>query len=376
MHLADITLFYTSASGGVRTFLDAKADWFEDHPEHRYDLLVPGARRERIGVRTTLPALPLPLMQGYRFPLRTGPWVHRLVALRPDLIEAEDPYGLAWAALRAARMLDVPAVGFYHSDLPRLISARLGAWSRPVLERYVARLYARFDLVMAPSQVVAQELSRIGVPRPQVQPLGVDVHGFHPRYADPGLRAELGLGPRTFLLTFVGRGAAEKNIPLILECMKVLGTGYHLLLVGPHMPEHVPENVTVVRRFAPKEQVARILASCDALIHAGDRETFGLVVLEAMASGTAVIGVRAGAVAELVRPGCGLLAEPGSVRSLVDTVRALAGNGYRGMGRIARQEVERHYGWDRILDQVANRYLELTDVTHGSRQRRAARGGR
>lgn len=374
MHLADITLFYTSASGGVRTFLDAKADWFEAHREHRYDLLVPGDGRGRSGSRSTLPALPLPLMQGYRFPLHTGPWVRRLVALGPDLIEAEDPYVLAWAALKAASILGVPAVGFYHSDLPRLISGRLGSWSRPLLERYVAHLYRRFDLVLAPSQVVATKLSHIGVPQAQVQPLGVDIHGFHPRHRDPGLRDQLGLAQGDFLLSFVGRGAWEKNIPLILQCMKVLGSGYHLLLAGPHMPQQVPENVTVIRRFAPKEEVARILASSDALIHAGDRETFGLVVLEAMASGTAVIGVRGGAVAELVRPGCGLLAEPGSVRSLVDTVHALAGNGYRGMGRIARHEVERHYGWDRVLDQITNRYLGLSDATRDSPHGSAGRG--
>lgn len=370
MHLVDITLFYTSASGGVRTFLDAKARWFANHPEHQYHLLVPGTRHERLGFRTTLPALPLPFTHGYRFPLRTGPWVRSLVDLEPDLIEAEDSYALGWAGLRAARMGGIPVVGFYHSDLPRLIAGRIGGWVTPLLERYVTHLYRHFDLVLAPSKVVAARLSRMGVPNPQVQPLGVDIDGFHPRLADSGLRNQLGIKEGTFLLCFVGRGAWEKNIPLMLECMRLLGADFHLLLVGPRMPRQVPENVTVVHEFAPMEQVARFLASSDALIHAGDRETFGLVVLEAMASGTAVIGVRGGAVAELVHPGCGLLVEPGSVRSFVQNVRALAANGYRGMGRIARREVERRYAWGKVLDQLMDRYRELAhsghDPRHGS----------
>lgn len=74
-------------------------------------------------------APPIPFGNGYRFPLRRGGWVSTLLALQPDVIEAGDPYITAWAALDAGRKLDVPVLGFYHSDLPRLITNRLGEWS-------------------------------------------------------------------------------------------------------------------------------------------------------------------------------------------------------------------------------------------------------
>jgi alpha-1,6-mannosyltransferase len=118
-----------------------------------------------------------------------------------------------------------------------------------------------------------------------VQPLGVDLQTFHPGARDKGLRAELGIAEDTRLLIFAGRGSKEKNLPVLLKCMQRLGPRYHLLLVGSSMPAVVPDNVSVIDGFCPAATVARLMASADALMHAGDQETFGLVILEAMACG-------------------------------------------------------------------------------------------
>lgn len=373
MHIVDITMFYAPASGGVRTYLEAKSRWLAARQGIRHHLLVPAAQAQRDNPLVTLPAMPLPFGQGYRFPLRRKPWVDALLELRPDIIEAEDPYVLPWAALEAGRRLSVPVVGFYHSDLPRLVSGRAGHWTDRLLNRYVQNLYGRFDLVLAPSQVMARKLQQLGVSRVQVQPLGVDIDRFHPRRRDPALRERLGLDARTRLLIFAGRGAREKNIPLLLKTMQILGKGYHLHLVGSHMPRHLPENVSRSQEFLNAEEVARWLASSDALLHGGDRETFGLVVLEAMASGLPVVGVRAGAVAELVVPGTGLLAEPLSATSLAESVRALFADGWQGMGKRARRHVEQNYAWSKVLPALLARYRELTGET-GTSAARALHG--
>ncbi len=362
MHIVDTTMFYAPASGGVRTYLDAKSAWLRGRAGVRHHLLVPGPRRRSEGERRWLPAPPLPFGNGYRFPLRRGPWVEALMALEPDLIEAEDPYLLPWAALEAGRRLGVPVVGFYHSDLPRLAGTRAGDWSNRLLNHYVANLYRRFDRVLAPSRVMAEKLRRLGVERVHVQPLGVDIERFHPRKRDPRLRQRLGLEPDTRLLVFAGRGAREKNLPVLLETLRILGKGYHLHLVGSHMPRRLPENVTRSERFLDPQAVAAWLASSDALVHAGDRETFGLVVLEAMASGIPVVGVKAGAVAELVAPGTGLLAQPRSASSLAEAVRALFADGWQGMGRRARHHVERCCSWERIFPRLLRHYVELTGI--------------
>ncbi|MCG6861075.1 MAG: glycosyltransferase family 1 protein [Chromatiaceae bacterium] len=359
MRLLDITMFWAPSSGGVRTYLQAKRDWLRTQPGVEHRLLVPGAGPGCSDGICTVGAPAIPFGHGYRFPLRTAPWLTQLRDIRPDLIEAGDPYRLAWAALQGGRDLQVPVVGFYHSDLARLVNNRLGSWTDDWLDRYLARLYSRFDLVFAPSRIMAEKLRALGVEHVVVQPLGVDTGLFHPARRDESVREELGLGDRTRLLIFAGRGSREKNIPLLLRAMQQLGPGFHLHLVGSHMPSRRPANVSRTVGFLDQRSLARLLASGDALVHAGDRETFGLVVLEAMASGLPVVGVDAGAVPELVALGTGLLAEPQSADALARRIRALFAEDFRAMGVRARRHVVANYDWTAILPALLGHYREL-----------------
>ncbi|MGE7959479.1 glycosyltransferase family 4 protein [Pseudomonas sp. NPDC089530] len=356
VHIADITMFYAPASGGVRTYLDAKHRRLGRQPGIRHSLLIPGARlSERDGIYK-VPAPALPFGKGYRFPLRLAPWRNVLHDLQPDLIEVGDPYLTAWVALDARRQLNVPVIGFYHSDLPLLVSNRMGPWLTPNVEAYVRKLYGHFDRVLAPSQVMADKLIDLGVRHVHVQPLGVDLQTFHPNRRTPGLRATLGLAEDSRLLIFAGRGSREKHLPVLLDCMQRLGKRYHLLLVGSAMPAAVPDNVTVIDEFCPTAQLARLLASADALVHAGDQETFGLVILEAMASGIPVVAVDAGAFQEIVTAESGLLCAPNDPLAMADAVQELFAQGCAARGQLARRHVERHYAWDRVVASLLEHY--------------------
>jgi alpha-1,6-mannosyltransferase len=362
LHIADITMFYAPASGGVRTFLEAKADWLRSRPETRHSLLVPGDALTRKGDIHTLPAPRIPFGNGYRFPALRQAWVDTLVSLKPDLIEAQDPYVPGWAAVEAGQKLGVPVIGYYHSDLPRLVSSRVGRWTDIILDTYIGRLYRCFDRVLAPSQVMAEKLERLRVPNVFVQPLGVDLQMFRHSRKDMQMRQRLGIDPKARLLIFAGRGSHEKNVPLLLKVMQLLGDGYRLLLVGSHMPTLYPDNVHVVDHFVPKDELAGMLAASDALIHAGDRETFGLVVLEAMAAGLPVIGVDRGAVAELVTPECGRLARAGDAKSFATAVRDVFDGDPVAMGRNGRRRVESTYGWNGVMTGLLRHYSALTDA--------------
>jgi alpha-1,6-mannosyltransferase len=141
VHIADITMFYAPASGGVRTYLDAKHHRLDAIDGVRHSLLIPGASARQEDGIYQVPAPPLPFGKGYRFPVRLAPWCNVLRGLKPDLIEVGDPYLTAWAALEARRQLDVPVIGFYHSDLPLLVSNRMGNWFMPNVEASVSKLY-------------------------------------------------------------------------------------------------------------------------------------------------------------------------------------------------------------------------------------------
>lgn len=370
MHIADMTMFYAPASGGVRTYLDAKHRRLRGNPEVRHSLLIPGACSSHNDGVYEVPAPALPFSNGYRFPLRVSPWRIALHELQPDLIEVGDPYLTAWAALDARRQLEVPVIGFYHSDLPLLVSNRVGNWMGTSVQAYVSKLYGNFDRVLAPSQVMVDKLIGMGVDNVHVQPLGVDLQAFHPSYRDEHLKRNLGLAEHTRLLIFAGRGSREKNLPVLLHCMKKLGSGYHLLLVGSHMPTQVPDNVTIIGHFCKTPQLARLLASADALLHAGDQETFGLVVLEAMASGIPVVAVAAGAFTEIVPSDCGLLCEANNAKSMAGAVRQLFSQDAQSKGRNARRYVETRYSWDTVVAGLLAHYQavlghRLPERAHG-----------
>lgn len=363
MHLCDITMFWGAASGGVRRYIEAKRSFVASRSELQHSLLVPGGRQDcsRTGNRLTrtLPAPLIPGGHGYRFPLRVDPWIDALIQCRPDLIEVGDPYRLAWAGLKAGALLDVPVVGFFHSDLERLMAVRFGGWTRGAVRRYMQRLYGRFDWVFAPSRIMADQLRQLGLRRVSSQPLGVDTGLFDPRRRDAALRQRLGLDEEARLLVFAGRNAVEKNLPVLIEAVQRLGPPYHLLLIGPDMPRTQVDRVAIIDYVADSGVLADLLASSDALVHAGDMETFGLVILEGMASGLPVIGVDSGAVPELIDEQVGALARPRSAAALAEAIEDVFARDHRALGRLARERAEARYDWTASFQRMLDRYEQL-----------------
>jgi alpha-1,6-mannosyltransferase len=141
--------------------------------------------------------------------------------------------------------------------------------------------------------------------------------------------------------------------------VRTLGDPYHLILVGGGGVLPYCDRVTHIPFRRDQRQLARLLASCDVLVHPGDVETFGLIVLEAMACGLPVVGTNKGGVAELVDTETGILAEPNDVGSLAGAIEAIFQRDLVRMGVAARRKAVERYDWNEILPQVIARYEEL-----------------
>ena len=358
MHLLDTTLFHAPHSGGVKRYLGEKRRHCTVRGV-RHTLLIPGPCDATCDATITVASPALPFGAGYRLPLRLGAWQRAIEAAAPDAIEVADPYSPAWAALRAADRMGIPVVAFAHSDLSRLLAHRCGHAAAALADAYLRRLYARFDAVWAPSRVIARRLERAGVARVAVQPLGVDPRIFHPDRRDPALRAELGLPASTRLLIFAGRLAAEKRIPLLRDAVQRLGAPYHLLLVGGDTARRLDARTTRLPYQHDGTALARLLASADVLVHAGEHETFGIVIVEAMACGRPVVGVAAGAIPELVDARVGALATPGDAAAIAAAIDDVYARGLEALGAAARARVERDYAWARTLDRQLEAYARL-----------------
>jgi alpha-1,6-mannosyltransferase len=360
-HLVDTTMLFAPRSGGVKRYLTAKSAWLREHrPGVRHTLVVPGEETRRTPALMTIAAARLPFGDGYRWPASARKWADELVRLRPDLIEAGDPYGPGHAALEAGERLGAPVVGFCHSDPAALAALHLGEWAEPPVRRHWARLFRRFDRVVAPSRHIAERLACAGVTGVSVLPLGVDTALFHPRRGDrDGLRRELGLSSKTRLLVFAGRAAREKNIQVLLDAAAKLGADYHLLLVGAGALAKPQANASFIDFVRDPRDVARLLASCDAFVHANDREPFGLVALEAMACGLPMVGVASGGIGELVDEAVGQLAARATPGVFAEAVAALFERDVDAIGRAARQRAETRHSWDATFENLSSLYGDL-----------------
>lgn len=362
MHLVDLTMFYAAQGGGVSTYLNAKSRWLRRRARARHTILSPNIAAEASPTRLRVPGLALPGFHGYRMPVSVAAIERRLCRLRPDLVEVGDAGHCAWAALRARDRLGIPAIAFYHSDLPRLVENRFGPQAAQLVRRYLARLYSQFDLVLAPSRLMVGQLRAMGVAGALHQPLGIDCGVFHPGLRDGALREQLGLAPGVRLLVYAGRFTADKKLDVLLAAMQRLGPGFHLLMVGPgEAALDAAPGARISRLPFQRDQraLARILAGCDLLVHPGDCETFGLIVLEAMGCGLPVVAAGAGGLAELVDDDTGVLARPNCPDSLAEAIRQVATRDLAALGANARRKVESSFDWEAVFSQLQMHYCNL-----------------
>ena len=356
-HLADVTMFWAAESGGVKRYLRAKHNFLRS-TRWRHTLVVPGTADDASNEVAVVPGVPLPMSAGYRVPLRCGPAERALCALSPDLIEAGDPYRLSWAALHAGARLQVPVVAFCHSDLPAFFRRLGGPPAELAAAAYARKLYPHFDTVFVPSRYIAQKVADLGVQRIELQPLGVDTRLFHPARRSLRWREQLGLPRDARVLLYVGRYAPEKNLHVLCEAVDKLDDGSVLVTIGSGPTPPRGKHVRALPYEGDAQQLAAAMASADVFVHAGDQETFGLVALEAMASGVPVVTCSAGVLAELVHETLGHAVPHCRADDFAQALRALQQRDPVALAHAARRHAMQ-YDWHAVLPQLQRRYLAL-----------------
>jgi alpha-1,6-mannosyltransferase len=367
-HLLDAAMFWTpQGGGGVHQYLATKRAVLCSHG-WRQTLLAPGAQGSD---RLDAGGWAIPRSGGYRWVNDRRQAVQQIVQAAPDIVEAADPYTLGVAVPEACARLGVPSVAFCHSDLPALMArllggaaglrTRRGRWAERRARAWLLGLYRRYDLVLAPSRQLSARLQAWGLAQACHQPLGVDARTFHPAANDPAwrlrLQGRLGLPDNSRLLLYVGRYAPEKNLALLAAAVARLGPPHVLLTVGSGpRPAPAGPGCRVLPPEMDRARLARLVASCDAFVHAGDQESFGLSVLEAMACGTPVVVSAAGGLGELAQ-GAGLGVDRQTPEAWAEAITAaLAGSDS------ARLDAARHralaHDWPAVLDRLAMRYLQ------------------
>ena len=380
LRILDITIFYAPVSGGVRTYLDTKAEFFRNS-HLRHSMVVPGPRWDWHAMGRTMvhrvPGIPIPFTPGYRL-MRSARILERVLhEERPHVIEVGSPFVVPLLLRRATRGRSVPTLGFYHADLvrtyvePYVRGLPTGAQEgfRRLARGLVRSVYSRFQVTVAASAAVARELEELGLENVERVPLGVDLEAFHPSHRDPDLRQRLGIPPGRPMALFAGRLCPEKGLDVVVGAHGSMDPGArpHLLFVGegpsaPGLREVAEgrEDVTVLPVISSKKELARVYASSDFYLAAGPGETFGLAVAEAMASGLPLVGVDSGAVVDRVKDsGAGELYGRNDADSCARAMKRMMKAPRADLSRRARAYAEDEMGWSRTFQHLTTLYEEL-----------------
>jgi glycosyltransferase involved in cell wall biosynthesis len=296
----------------------------------------------------------------------------RSTSSRPNVVFAV--YGSAQRTFEQAHRYGIPTVLHFvnshpvvHNQLLRDI-ARLSSDHHEMIpawvERRVQNELAIADRILVPSKFVAAQLSARGVhdERLVVLPYGVDVGQFLPPRKHREYKARLSV-------LFVGQISHRKGITTLMEVARAARTFADFRMLGPvvsaELLKHLPPNVQYLGSAA-NQNVPDIMIQSDVLVLPSYEDSYGLVVLEAMASALPVIVTSNVGAAEFVRDGeTGYVVPPGrsaqllAALALLDADRDLG----RRMGAAARASVASQATWEQYAAAAVHVMRDLLSAT-------------
>jgi len=324
----------------------------------------------------TLPGLKIPVYRDLRFGLPSGRFLAKAWTQDPpDLVHVVTEGPLGWSAVRTAKKLSLPVVSDFRTNYHVYVRYyRLGLLYG-FAEKYLRYLHNNTDCTLVPTREVQNALFEKGYKNVAVVGRGIDTELYSPTKRDPSLRAAWGLTDKDIAVLYVGRLAPEKNIHLTVEAflrMKAKDPGLRLVLVGDG-----PSRSTLARTYPDLifagmqsgEALARHYASGDVFLFPSITETFGNVILEAMASGLAIVAFNYAAALEyLVDCESGLLAPYNNRSEFIQRAFFLAG--CREMIEKLRRRAQlaaRSCTWENVISRLEDIYRSIVKP-HGVNQ--------
>jgi alpha-1,6-mannosyltransferase len=357
LRVVDVAMFYGERSGGIRTYLEAKATYAKRTGCFEHHLIVPGRTEDASPItisngdahRHVHRSLRLAASNGYRVPIGNAGLNTTLRSLRPDIVMLHDPYWTTRWASRTAHEVGATVIAVHHSSAA-LHAAGLpgpqGVYTK-ALRRWYRRAYTEVDALMS---VVDTD---VDVQRPASLPLrlGLD-QAFTPR---PDVAQQ-------DHVLYVGRMSREKGVQELLEAAAIATSNWPLTLVGTGpMGDTLAEKARTLKladrvTFAPyigdRDELAAAYAAARCVVLPGAHETFGLAALEAAACGAAVVTADCTPSAQLLGAQVHMFqaGDPADLARAIDRARTRERD-----FTAARMVVARH-GWDAAIE------AELADL--------------
>ncbi|WP_108471432.1 glycosyltransferase family 4 protein [Rhodanobacter thiooxydans] len=291
----------------------------------------------------------LPRYPGLRFGLPAGRTLREHWSRqRPDAVYVATEGPLGWSAVRTARRMGIPISSGFHTRFDQYASHYGVGMLTPLVRSYLRRFHMRAVATLVPTNALALELHTMGISNARLLRRAVDTQLFHPERRDEALRASWGADAATPVVLYVGRIAAEKNLDLAVQAFQAVRqqvpqARYVWVGDGPAraaLQEAHPD--FIFAGMQRDEALARHIASADLFPFPSLSETFGNVIIEALAAGLPVVAYAEGAAREHLVDGVnGCCIASGDHTAFIDATVRLASNPalIRHMGRAAHTGV-------------------------------------
>ncbi len=328
-----------------------------------------------------VPSCSFPLYRDYRMASPDPRFFSRdVLAFRPDLLHIHSPCSLGHAAVHFGRRHRIPVVATYHTHFASYAEYYNIRFLEPFGWTYLRCLYGSCERLLVPSQPIMDELSAHGFRKLRLLPHGVDTEAFRPEFRSEGWKSAHGVPAGHNVLLYAGRLVWEKDLRTLVstyEKLRGMRSDISLVLAGDGPIRHELESLMPGAVFLGQlsgASLAAAYASADLFVFPSTTETFGNVILEAMASGIVPVCARKGGAAGVIEDGVtGILCEPrdaGSMSRAIDGVlndparrRSLA------QGALAHAQQQ---SWQNIIRQMLGMYEEIIRE-YGSRRKRRPR---
>ncbi len=363
LHVGVFSYYYLPVINGVTLTI---ADWkrWGEKKGAKLTIFVPhlGIPSQKDVDVVLYPAVPIYKKLGITVPVFPEPHIEKeLVRRQGDVLHAHHPFYIGKLALYFKKKLGLPLVFTYHtrySDYARTYMSWLPQqFVRVLVMKAVVRFINQCDAVTAAHETLKQELITYGVRTPIfIVPPGVDTAKFS--HGDrAAARKRFGFGPKDQVLLYVGRLAREKNIYFLLRAYPRIhkkNPKAKLLLVGNGLEENRLRRYARRHGFtreviiASRETVATmpdVYASADLFIYASQTETYGRVIVEAMAAGLPIVALKGPSIVDLLKDRIsGRIVFEQSPRRFAEIVREVLRDSKRAMllGKQAQREARNY----------------------------------
>lgn len=286
---------------------------------------------------------------------------------KPNLIHSVTEFGVGLGGLLAARESRIPFVSSYHTHFEQYIRFYRLNYLDAIAWPFLRWFHNAGRVTWAPSAIVAAELAEHGFRNTRIWSRGVEHARFNPSFRSRELRASLGADDDTMLVAYVGRLAPEKGLDVAMAGMRAVlerhagrpRVAFALAGDGPAEARYravAPAGTVFAGRLTGRA-LSEFYASADIFLFPSVTETFGNVVLEAMASGLAVLAPDWGATTELATTETALQFPASDPAALADRVeRLVADPALRRRLAEAALAAARSRTWDAVFDGLVTDY--------------------